>query len=342
VYGTVIGLGVNWMVAFTVSQMQVQRYLCLPTLREAKKACITTMFGMATLTLMVGWLGLTLYTTYVNCDPITAKQVKTKDQLLPFLVLHVAGDIPGLPGLFMAGVFSGSLSTISSGLNALAAIALKDFTPSRILGKMGEYQQALLTKLFSFIFGVACFGITYLIRYMPGLLEAAMVVGGVVNGPIIGIFTVGMLLPWVNSRGATLGFMGSVLVTTWVAVGGNVYKRFNPYTSQTSLSVPNSTVGCPATWMDGWEPSPTVPPHPLPGHLDIYDISYVWYSLVGALLVILFSLLYTWTVSSQDLTQLPPSLMAPILPTLLSYLPPSLRGWWGLGGGYKILSQEEE
>ena len=36
-------------------------------------------------------------------------QVKKKDQILPLLVLHVAGDIPGLPGLFMAGVFSGSL-----------------------------------------------------------------------------------------------------------------------------------------------------------------------------------------------------------------------------------------
>ena len=32
-----------------------------------------------------------------------------QDQLVPFMVLDVAGAIPGLPGLFMAGVFSGSL-----------------------------------------------------------------------------------------------------------------------------------------------------------------------------------------------------------------------------------------
>ena len=30
----------------------------------------------------------------------------------------------------MAGVFSGSLSTVSSALNSLAAIALGDFTPA--------------------------------------------------------------------------------------------------------------------------------------------------------------------------------------------------------------------
>ena len=28
-------------------------------------------------------------------------------------------------------------------------------------------------------------------RYLPGMLEAAIVIGGVVNGPIIGIFTAG-------------------------------------------------------------------------------------------------------------------------------------------------------
>ena len=37
-----------------------------------------------------------------------------QDQLVPFMVLDVAGAIPGLPGLFMAGVFSGSLRFLKS------------------------------------------------------------------------------------------------------------------------------------------------------------------------------------------------------------------------------------
>ena len=61
--------------------------------------------------------------------------------MLPLHVLHVAGDIPGVPGLFMAGVFSGSLSTISSGLNSLAAIALRDFIPTQTLNKMSSLKQ---------------------------------------------------------------------------------------------------------------------------------------------------------------------------------------------------------
>ena len=32
--------------------------------------------------LQVGWLGMVLYTVYADCDPITAGQVKKKDQVI--------------------------------------------------------------------------------------------------------------------------------------------------------------------------------------------------------------------------------------------------------------------
>lgn len=37
------------------------------------------------------------------------------------------GETPGLAGLFIAGIFSASLSTVSAACNSLAAVTLQDY-----------------------------------------------------------------------------------------------------------------------------------------------------------------------------------------------------------------------
>lgn len=53
--------------------------------------------------------GLAMYAKYFDCDPFTTKQVSRNDQLLPYYVMDIAGNIPGLSGLFIAGIFSAAL-----------------------------------------------------------------------------------------------------------------------------------------------------------------------------------------------------------------------------------------
>ena len=49
-------------------------------------------------------------------------------QLLPLFVMDILADnTPGFPGFFVNGIFSGALSTVSGGLNSLAAVTLEDF-----------------------------------------------------------------------------------------------------------------------------------------------------------------------------------------------------------------------
>lgn len=55
------------------------------------------------------FVGLIMVTYYRHCDPVSAKQVEKYDQLLPYFIMDVAGNIPGLTGLFIAGIFSASL-----------------------------------------------------------------------------------------------------------------------------------------------------------------------------------------------------------------------------------------
>lgn len=46
---------------------------------------------------------------------------------MPIFVVDEIGHLAGLPGLFVSGIFSASLSTISATLNSLAAVTWEDY-----------------------------------------------------------------------------------------------------------------------------------------------------------------------------------------------------------------------
>lgn len=50
-----------------------------------------------------------MYAIFAGCDPFTTKQVGRNDELVPHFIVHVGSNIPGLSGLFFAGVFCAAL-----------------------------------------------------------------------------------------------------------------------------------------------------------------------------------------------------------------------------------------
>lgn len=66
-------------------------------------------FGVALLKTLSVLSGLIIYAKYADCDPFRTEKVHRKDQLLPYYVMEVGGRIPGLPGLFIAGVVIAAL-----------------------------------------------------------------------------------------------------------------------------------------------------------------------------------------------------------------------------------------
>ena len=93
------------------------------------------------------------------------------DQIFPLFVMQVMGDIPCVPGLFVAGVFSGALSTVSSGLNALAAVTFQDFIQGACGVQMTEKRKTLVSKGLAIGYGLLAYAIVFLVKYLPGVLE---------------------------------------------------------------------------------------------------------------------------------------------------------------------------
>jgi len=56
--------------------------------------------------------GAAMYAYYADCDPLGSNRIEKPDQLLPFMVLEIFQDLPGMAGLFVASIFSGTLRYI--------------------------------------------------------------------------------------------------------------------------------------------------------------------------------------------------------------------------------------
>lgn len=76
-------------------------------------------------------IGLVMYANLEKCDPHASGAVKKIDQVLPYFVLHVGSKVPGLPGIFVAGIFSAALSTMSGLLNTMSCMIYDDFLRNR-------------------------------------------------------------------------------------------------------------------------------------------------------------------------------------------------------------------
>jgi sodium-coupled monocarboxylate transporter 8/12 len=62
-------------------------------------------------------------------------------------------SMTGFPGFFVAGIFSGALSTVSGGLNSLAAVTLEDFILLLYPKTISDERATTITKYLALGYG---------------------------------------------------------------------------------------------------------------------------------------------------------------------------------------------
>ncbi|CAG0888409.1 unnamed protein product, partial [Darwinula stevensoni] len=116
----------GWMLVHGCNQPSLQRYSCMKNERRAVVSVLCNIPGSISLMLLAAFSGLVVFAVYVDCDPLKAGYIKKQDQIIPYYVMDKLSHLNGLPGIFLAALFSGALSTLSSGLNSLAAVTWTD------------------------------------------------------------------------------------------------------------------------------------------------------------------------------------------------------------------------
>ncbi|XP_059148637.1 sodium-coupled monocarboxylate transporter 2-like [Physella acuta] len=287
------------------------------TMRDAKISYILNIPIMLAYGVLLFFVGFAIYVhfAFLRCDPYEGGLITNRNQLSPFFVMQAFQDMPGFAGLFMGTMFSGSLSTISSGISALAANTVEDIL-SKCLSGFKESSITQLTKVLVCLYRLAIVGLAYVADSIDGpVTQMSSSVFGACGGPVFGVFILGACIPWSNKYGALGGGGLALVFNVWLAITGQMYgKKTRPlqppsiencYTNSSMLLNLTSTI---------------LTAERFPNDNDsysygffLYDISYIWYGFIGCFVAFTSGALISFCFKKYDHTKTDPRLIIPII-----------------------------
>ncbi|XP_026675242.1 putative sodium-dependent multivitamin transporter isoform X4 [Ceratina calcarata] len=310
-WSLLVGSTTFFLSLYAVNQVQVQRLLTA----KDKKTSTNALFLSGPITMALGVLtsfcGLAVYAVYKDCDPFTSGKITMFDMILPYFAADRMSRLPGITGLFISGVFSASLSTISAMLNSLAAVALEDYVKPAC-HKFGMHfsseRATMIGKALAIMNGFLCLSVAFLAKSMGSLIQAALSISGAIGGPILGIFTLGMFIEAANETGAIVGMVSALTICIWAALGSTISGTSQGQTLPLSIDgCDNSTLQLEHFNNQNIDNS---------SYLYLYRISYMWYTPLGLVITLLVGYvtsLVTNRILYKNARELNPSLFVPML-----------------------------
>ncbi|KAG8125871.1 hypothetical protein E2320_021052 [Naja naja] len=324
-----VGGTFTWLGIYGVNQSTIQRCISCKTEKHAKLALYLNLVGLWVILVCAILCGLVMYSFFMSCDPWTADFISEPDQLMPYFVMIIFSSAPGLPGLFVACAFSGTLSTVAASINALATVTFEDFVKN-CFPELSERVSTWTSK------GLCRHSIWRIVYYNGCCCITHGRIHGMCGGPMLGLFTLGIIFPCTNWKGAFGGLATGITLAFWVGIGAFVY----PAPPSKTLPLYLSTAGCNST--DMVVPIvPTLPPE-RPYLADSwYSLSYLYYSAVGCLGCIIAGLLISFATGPNKGKDIKPLLIRPIC-NLFCFWSPKYKAfcWCGVDHNSKELQDE--
>jgi solute carrier family 5 (sodium-coupled monocarboxylate transporter), member 8/12 len=314
-----VGGTIFWVNVNGLNQNMIQRYMALKDVKTARKGQLIYVVGVTVMIFLCVYNGLLLYATYHDCDPLQTKLAKAKDQLMPLLVMEILKDWPGLPGLFIAGVFSAALSSLSTGLNAMSAVVLEDFCKPFMKNGVSERLSKYIMRGTVLVLGVSSICLVYVVQHLGAVLQLSMSVPTACFGPMLGVYIVGFLMPWIGKRAvlysAIVGCVSMMIIVFKAQAEmalGNMKFPYKPLS--TDGCEYNFTISEVSTSTLADELTSASPPPGLEDHeKTIFHVSYLYYTLLGSSIVTVLSVILSFIFGFQDPSEVDPRLLAPFL-----------------------------
>uniref|UniRef100_A0A8C7FJZ8 Sodium-dependent multivitamin transporter n=1 Tax=Oncorhynchus kisutch TaxID=8019 RepID=A0A8C7FJZ8_ONCKI len=314
---------------YGVNQAQVQRYLSAKTERDAVMSCYMVFPSLQLALALSCVMGLVMFARYCGEDHFHNLGVLSKNEMVLYFVMDMLQGLPGLSGLFISCLFSAALSTISSAFNSLATVTMEDLIKPHC-PSMTEARATLLSKGLACSYGLLCLAMAYLTHLMSdSVLQTAFKIFGMVGGPLLGVFSLGLFFPWANSTGALVGLGSGLTMAFWVGIGSIV-------TSTSGGLAAVSQFNCTAVQLSGnittamgtaliSTAMPTVTHSRPMGLQRFYSLSFMWYSALNSFTVVITGLVVSFLTGPMKAEEVTPGTLYPLLGNMLFFVPDKLK-----------------
>uniref|UniRef100_A0A8C5FZX7 Sodium/iodide cotransporter n=1 Tax=Gouania willdenowi TaxID=441366 RepID=A0A8C5FZX7_GOUWI len=289
-----VGGSMVWLSMYGVNQAQVQRYISCRTEKDAQLALLVNQLGLCLIVSGAATCGIVMFAYYINCDPLKSGKISSPDLYMPYFVLEIFSSHPGFPGLFLACAYSGTLSTASTSINAMAAVTMEDLLKPHLC-HMTQKKLILISRGFCRFILIK--------NQLKHHAFGSFTVMGVVSGPLLGVFILGMFFPATNKPGAFSGIFVGFCVSLWLAVGSTIY----PPSEETMGVLPSFTSECGFTNIslntsyNQDQQSISVPLHPnIEGLHNFYSMSYLYFGAMATSSVVLVGLIVSYITGKTE------------------------------------------
>ncbi|KAM4018369.1 sodium-coupled monocarboxylate transporter 2 isoform 2-T2 [Anomaloglossus baeobatrachus] len=311
-----VGGTFTWLGIYGVNQSTIQRCISCKSEKHAKLALYLNLVGLWVILVCAVFSGLVMFAHYQGCDPWTAGFIEAPDQMMPYFVMDIFDKMPGLPGLFVACAFSGTLSTVAASINALATVTFEDIVKN-IFKNISDRKSTWISKGLCVLFGILCTVMAVVASLMGGVVQAALSIHGMCGGPMLGLFSLGILFPWTNWKGALGGLLTGITLSFWVGIGGFIYpappSKSLPLLLRTDeCKLLNETINGTLSTVLPTTLTTTLPPARSVLADNWYSLSYLYYSAVGCLGCIIAGLLISFITGHEHGKNIKPLFIRPV------------------------------
>ncbi|VDM55216.1 unnamed protein product [Angiostrongylus costaricensis] len=292
---------ITWVASFGVNQLAIQRYASLPTLKQAQQIIYYTLVPFFILCSVVAFIGLIALAYFYNCNPLETGQILETDHITILFAKDILQPTPGLFGLYVACIMSATLSTLSSGMNSVAAAIYEDFLKQKLDGRITDGKATLLNKSECFHAVVVACGITstllaFSAAPLGGILRVCVSVLGAISGPIVGIFVLAMFFPRSGFYSCILSFVISNITMVFICIANYVE---DPY-RDVFLPTNSSIEGCGSSNFTVRHQPPYDTHYGDPNTMFISRISTYGYAGVGFIIMMIIGILINFVKTEQQ------------------------------------------